>query len=134
MRVLVGVGAPVRTRWSFFCFIYVKSTLFSCVCQSHFRRPQGYFSCKLSRKTFFFLSKLIRPHKTGTSSGFFKLPNKKRALAIARALFHFLFFFSFPSFFCNTPFLKIHSLNPKNFRKRLLNFWGLRSTIRVGRN
>ena len=83
-----GSWRSCQDSLEFFCFIYVKSTLFSCVCQSHFRRPQGYFSCKLSRKTFFFLSKLIRPHKTGTSSGFFKLPNKKRALAIARALFY----------------------------------------------
>lgn len=62
-----GSWRSCQDSLEFFCFIYVKSTLFSCVCQSHFRRPQGYFSCKLSRKTFFFLSKLIRPHKTGTS-------------------------------------------------------------------
>lgn len=49
-----GSWRSCQDSLEFFCFIYVKSTLFSCVCQSHFRRPQGYFSCKFTRKTYFF--------------------------------------------------------------------------------
>ena len=83
-----GSWRSCQDSLEFFCFIYVKSTLFSCVCQSHFRRPQGYFSCKFTRKTYFFSEQANTSSQNRNQFRFFQISKQKRALAIARALFY----------------------------------------------